>query len=169
MLRQPEERIRNAIPAGTRHAVAINYHFLRASSAGRFHLRAHERPARFAEQLAALAGDFTFLTCRDLYDQTRDTSEPGVLIAFDDGARSVSGVALPLRRNRDATATVLVRTQPYLEGKLLQVQKVEYLMSALELDGFQRAFYAELERRFPGGVEREPPGFRRRLPLLPLR
>jgi hypothetical protein len=43
------------MPAGTRRAVAINYHFVRASSAGRFQLRAHERPARFAEQLAALA------------------------------------------------------------------------------------------------------------------
>jgi peptidoglycan/xylan/chitin deacetylase (PgdA/CDA1 family) len=154
-----EERISATMPAATRRAVAINYHFVRASSSGRFQLRAHERPARFAEQLAALAGNFTFLACRDLYDESRDASAPGVLITFDDGAKDVSEVALPLLRNCDATATVLVCSKPYLEGKLLQVHKVEYLMSALGLDGFQRAFYAELERRFPGGVEREPLDF----------
>ena len=150
-----EERVSATMPAGTLRAVAINYHFVRASSAGRFQLRAHERPARFAEQLATLAGGFTFLACRDLYDGSRDASEPGVLITFDDGAKDVSEVALPLLRNRDATATVLVCSKPYLEGKLLDIQKVEYLMSALGLGGFQRAFYEELERQFPGGVERQ--------------
>jgi len=154
-----EERASATMPAGTRRAVAINYHFVRASSAGRFQLRAHETPARFAEQLAALAGDFTFLACRDLYDESRDASEPGVLITFDDGAKDVSEVALPLLRNRDATATVLVCSKPYLEGKLLDIQKVEYLMSALGLGGFQRAFYEELGRQFPGGVERQPLDF----------
>ena len=143
------------MPSGFRHAVAINYHFVHEPSAGRFQLRAHERPVRFAEQLAALSEDFTFLACRDLYDESRDASEPGVLITFDDGAKDVADVALPLLRNRDATATVLVCSMPYLEGRLLQIQKVEYLMSALGLDGFMRAFYEELERKNPRGVERE--------------
>ena len=106
-----------------------------------------------------LADDFTFLTCRDLYDESHDAGAPGVLITFDDGARDVFEVALPLLRNRGATATVLVCSKPYLEGKLLQIQKVEYLMSALGLDGFHRAFYVELDRRFPGDVEREPLDF----------
>ncbi len=147
------------MPTGACDAVAINYHFVRAASAGRFQLRAHERPARFAGQLAALAGDFTFLACRDLYDEGRDDALPGVLITFDDGAKDVSEVALPLLQERDATATVLVCSKPYLEGKLLQIQKVEYLMSALGLEGFRSAFYEELERQFPGDVEREPLDF----------
>ena len=66
MASDAEERTSTTMPAGTRHAVAINYHFVRAPRAGRFQLRAHERPARFEAQLAVLAGDFTFLACRDL-------------------------------------------------------------------------------------------------------
>jgi len=146
--------------AGTRNLIAINYHFLRPSLAGRFKLRAHETPERFAQQLAALRGDFSFLACRDLYDASgNDASDPGVLITFDDGARDVSEFALPLLRSCDATATVLVCSKPYLEHKLLQIQKVEYLMSALGLEGFHRAFYQELERQLPGDVEREPMDF----------
>lgn len=147
------------MPTGNPSAVAINYHFVRAPGAGRFRLRAHERPERFDEQLAVLARDFTFLACRDLYDEGRRGTRPGVLITFDDGARDVTEVALPLLAKHGATATVLVCSKPYLEGRLLQVQKVEYLISALGLEDFRRAFYEELERRFPEGVEREPLDF----------
>jgi peptidoglycan/xylan/chitin deacetylase (PgdA/CDA1 family) len=140
-------------------AVAINYHFVRASNPGRFRLRAHERSERFDAQLAQLAERFAFLRCRDLF--ARDGREPGVVITFDDGARDVFEQALPLLQRHGATATAFVCSRPYLEGRLLQIQQVEYLMSELGLEGFRRAFYAELERRFPGEVERESLAFAR--------
>jgi len=140
-------------------AVAINYHFVRASNPGRFRLRVHERSERFDAQLAQLAERFAFLRCGDLF--APDGCEPGVAITFDDGARDVFEQALPLLRRHAATATAFVCTRPYLEGRLLQIQKVEYLMSELGLEGFRRAFYAELERRFPGEVERESLAFAR--------
>ena len=142
-----EERTSATMPAGTRRAVAINYHFVRASSAGRLQLPAHETPARFAEQLAALAGDFTFLACRDLYDESRDASEPGVLITFDDGAKDVSEVALPLLRNRDATATVLVCSKPYLEGKLLDMWTDQLRPTDLFIDDDDIVFICDLADR----------------------
>jgi peptidoglycan/xylan/chitin deacetylase (PgdA/CDA1 family) len=100
-----------------------------------------------------------FLACRDLYDEKLDRSAPSVLITFDDGAVDVCEVALPLLQDCNATATVLICSKPYLEGKLLQIQQVEYLMCKLGLDGFRLAFYQELERQFPRGVEREPLDF----------
>jgi peptidoglycan/xylan/chitin deacetylase (PgdA/CDA1 family) len=138
--------------------VAINYHFVRASNPGRFRLRAHERCERFDAQLAQLAGRFAFLRCGDLF--TRADGSPGIVISFDDGARDVFEQALPLLQRHGATATAFVCSRPYLEGRLLQIQKVEYLMSELGLEGFRRAFYGELERRF-GDVERESLAFSR--------
>src|SRR5262245_15080115 len=148
----------HTMSTGTR-AVAINYHFLRDANPGRFRLRVHERTQRFDAQLAQLAGRFEFLRCRDLFGQ--DPAPTGVLITFDDGARDVFEQALPVLRRHGATATAFVCSRPYLEGRLLQIQKVEYLISELGLERFRQAFYAELERRFPGDVERESLAFAR--------
>ena len=137
-------------------AVAVNYHYVRSASPGRFRLRAHERVTRFAEQVASLAERFDLLRCRDLFGADRGGGRPRVLITFDDGARDVFEHALPVLERHGATATVFVCSTPYTEGRLLQVAKVEYLISELGLEAFRRAFYAELSRRFPDPVEREP-------------
>jgi peptidoglycan/xylan/chitin deacetylase (PgdA/CDA1 family) len=141
---------------GVPRALAINYHFLRHRSAGRFVLRAHERPERFDEQLTQLAREFRFGRVRDLLSDTEQASEPPrILLTFDDGAGDVIHHALPLLQRHGATASVFVCAQPYLEGRLLEIQKVEFLMQNLGLARFRAAFYAELERQFPAGVERD--------------
>lgn len=147
------------MPAQAGQQLAIIYHFVRDPGPGRFRLRAHERPERFEAQIAQLARRFTFLRCRDLLDPARDPSQPGVLVTFDDGARDVAHHALPILRRHGATATAFVCSKPYLEGRLLAIQKVEFLISQMGLEGFRRAFSDELERRHPGGVERESLAF----------
>jgi len=136
-----------------RRAVSINYHFVRPPGRGRFQLRAHERPDRLEAQLRQLAEHFEFARCRELFDG--DPSEPRVLVTFDDGALDVVREALPALQRHDATATAFICSRPYVEQRLLQIQRVEYLISALGLERLARAFYEELERRFPGPVERE--------------
>jgi peptidoglycan/xylan/chitin deacetylase (PgdA/CDA1 family) len=147
------------MPSASSRALAVNYHFVRSQSQGRFRLRAHERVARFAEQVASLSKRFDFHRCRDLVAAERDGARPSALITFDDGARDVFEHALPVLERYRATATVFVCSKPYTDGRLLQVAKVEYLMSELGLEAFRRAFYAELARRFPDPVEREPLDF----------
>jgi peptidoglycan/xylan/chitin deacetylase (PgdA/CDA1 family) len=144
---------------GLRRAVAINYHFLRGRSGGRFELRAHERPERFGQQLARLSREFRFCRVSDLLDPERDLPASNIVLTFDDGAKDVAEHALPLLERHGATATVFVCAQPYLEGRLLEIQKIEFLMRQLSLAGFREAFYAELEHQFPNGVEREPLDF----------
>jgi peptidoglycan/xylan/chitin deacetylase (PgdA/CDA1 family) len=143
------------MPSGSSRALSVNYHFVRSASRGRFRLRAHERVARFEEQVAELSKRFDFLRSRDLLSADRDGARPRVLITFDDGARDVFEHALPVLERYGATATVFVCSKPYTEGRLLQVAKVEYLISELGLEAFRGAFYAELSRRFPDPVERE--------------
>jgi len=144
---------------GDRRAVAINYHFIRSRNGTRFGLRAHERPERFGQQLACLSREFRFCRVRDLVDPERELPASNIVLTFDDGAKDVAKEAVPLLERHGATATVFVCAQPYLEGRLLEIQKIEFLMRKLSLARFREAFYAELERQFPKGVEREPLGF----------
>ena len=142
-----------------RRAVSINYHFVRSRNRERFRLRAHERPERFAQQLASLSREFSFCRVRELVDPERDLPAFNVVLTFDDGAKDVAAEAQALLERHGATATVFVCTQPYLEGRLLEIHKIEFLMQELSLARFREAFYAELERQFPKGVEREPLDF----------
>jgi peptidoglycan/xylan/chitin deacetylase (PgdA/CDA1 family) len=142
-----------------RRAVSVNYHFLRTASPSRFALRAHETPERFDAQLAQLSKRFPFCRAGELIDPTRDVAESSVMLTFDDGARDVVTWALPLLEKHNATASIFVCAQPYLEGKLLEIQKIEFLMKKLGINGFRGAFYAEYERVFGGEIEREPLDF----------
>jgi peptidoglycan/xylan/chitin deacetylase (PgdA/CDA1 family) len=143
----------------TRRAVAIGYHFVRTQNGERFALRAHERPERFERQVARLAREFRFCRVCDLVDPERDLPASNIVLTFDDGAKDVVQEAAPLMERHGATGTVFVCAQPYVETRLLEVQKIEFLMRELSLSRFRKAFYAELERQFPGGVEREPLDF----------
>ena len=142
-----------------RTAVAINYHFLRPDASGRFRLRAHERPERFAAQIAGLAARFPFCRVSDLVNPDAAVPEATVLITFDDGACDVATEAAPVLRRHAVPATLFVCARPYLEGRLLDIQKIEFLMHELGVARFRSGFYEELGRRFPRDVEREPLDF----------
>jgi len=102
-------------------ALAINYHFVRPRSSGRFALRAHERPDRFDQQLSQLAREFRFGRLRDLLVEAQpEAAPPRVVLTFDDGARDFVCHALPLLERYGATASVFVCAQPYLEGRLFR-------------------------------------------------
>jgi peptidoglycan/xylan/chitin deacetylase (PgdA/CDA1 family) len=143
------------MPNVDRSAIIIAYHFLRARSSGRFQLRAHETPERFRAQVAQVAKRFPVCSTRALVDPDSGLTGPQVAIHFDDGAGDVARNALPILRDAGVTATVFICARPYVDGRLLGVQKIEYLVHRLGLGNFRKAFYAEIERRCPGGLERE--------------
>jgi peptidoglycan/xylan/chitin deacetylase (PgdA/CDA1 family) len=134
--------------------ISINYHFLRTEGSHRFALRAHEKPDRFQGQLEQLAKTFRFCQVRDLADPTADPEEPRVAITFDDGAKDVILDVAPLLEKARATASIFVCSQPLLDGKLLGVQKIEFLMHKLGVERFRDAFYSGLARLFPGEIAR---------------
>jgi len=143
------------IDVGDRYAVAINYHFVRTKGLGTFQLRAHERPDRFEEQLARLSENFMFCRARDLVDPSLELPESNVVLTFDDGVSDVGRFVLPCLEKYGVKATVYVCSKPYLERRLLDVHKIEFLMTRLGVDRFRDAFYRELQTQFPRGVERE--------------
>lgn len=135
--------------------VVVVYHFLRCSNFGQFKLRAHETPDRFRAQVSQIANRFPVCGTRELLDPNRDLAGPQVVIHFDDGASDVLREALSVLGEYGVTATVFVCSRPYLEGRLLSIQKIEYLIRRLGLDGLRKAFYTELTRRFSDDVARE--------------
>jgi peptidoglycan/xylan/chitin deacetylase (PgdA/CDA1 family) len=143
------------VSAPLRRAVSVNYHFLRTAAPSQFALRAHETPERFDAQLAQISKRFPFCRADELVDLTREAPEASVILTFDDGARDVAAWALPLLEKHGATASIFVCAQPYLEGRLLEIQKIEFLMKKLGVDGFRDAFYAGYERLFGAEIERE--------------
>ncbi len=141
--------------APLRRAVSINYHFLRTTAPSQFALRAHETPERFDAQLAQISKRFPFCRADQLVDPTRELPDSSVMLTFDDGARDVTTWALPLLEKHGATASIFVCAQPYLEGRLLEIQKIEFLMKKLGIDAFRDAFYASYEHLFGTEIERE--------------
>ena len=138
-----------------RYAVAIAYHFLRPADGFRFRVPAAESPERFAVQIGALQENFSFCRSRELTDPKAELGESNIMIHFDDGSKDVSSFAAQILRQFGVTATVFVCAQPYTEGRMLAVHKIMILMAHLGLDRFRQAFYAELERQNPKGVDRD--------------
>jgi carbamoyltransferase len=144
------------IDIGERYGIAINYHFLRPSLEGLpFKVAAAESPKRFAEQLSALRENFTFCRCKDLVDPSLNLPESNILITFDDGLKDVIRFAVPVLKRFGIPATFFVCAQPYAEGRILTVQKIQFLMSRLGLKDFRKTFDAEMVKQNPAGVERQ--------------
>lgn len=145
-----------AIEIGERYGIAINYHFLRPPAVHlSFQAGAAETPERFAGQLARLRETFTFCRCRDIADANANLPESAILITFDDGLRDVIRFAAPVLKRYGVPATVFVCAQVYTEHRVLPVHKIQFLMSHLGMDRFRQAFYAELEKQHPKGLERD--------------
>jgi carbamoyltransferase len=145
------------IEIGERYAVAINYHDVRpAQPPARLSFGPHETPERLAGQVKALKEKFSFCRVRDLVDPKADLPESTVILTFDDGLRSVNEHTLPVLRSSGTTASIYVCALPYVEQRVLDVQKIQLLTAKLGRERFQRAFAEELARQNARGVEREP-------------
>lgn len=139
-----------------RYAVAINYHFVRPSVNGvQFRVPAAVTPEQLAGQLATLKENFDFCRCRDLADPKADLPESSILITLDDGASDVVKFAAPVLKQYGVPASIFVCAQPYTEGRVLSVHKVQILMAHLGTEKFRAAFYAELERQSAKEIVRD--------------
>jgi asparagine synthase (glutamine-hydrolysing) len=146
----------SAADSAERYGVAINYHFVRPRKDGlSVKISASETRERLEEQIAQLSKSFSFCRCSDLADAKANSPGANVLINFDDGLKDVIKYAQPILKRFAVPATLFVCALPYTENRILPVQKIQLLMAYLGLRKFRQAFYAELKRQNPGGVERD--------------
>ena len=139
-----------------RYGVAINYHFVRPRKDSlSVKISAAETRERLEEQIAQLSQSFNFCRCSDLISTGPDISSANVLVNFDDGLKDVIKYVHPILKRFSVRATLFVCALPYVENRILPVQKVQLLMAYLGLKKFRQAFYCELDRQNPKGVARE--------------
>jgi peptidoglycan/xylan/chitin deacetylase (PgdA/CDA1 family) len=68
----------------------------------------------------------------------------GYLVTFDDGLRSVFYHAVPLLRKHSAPAIIFCCAQPYVEKRVLNVQKTHLLQGRWGWDGFEKRLMTAL-------------------------
>ena len=73
-----------------------------------------------------------------------DGARTGFLVTFDDGMRGVIENALPVLDRYRMSAIVFCCSQPYLEKRVLNVQKTHLLRESWGWDGFRARFMAAL-------------------------
>ncbi|WP_340117705.1 polysaccharide deacetylase family protein [Pelagibius sp. 7325] len=131
--------------------LVVNYHYCQPPDNGVFSGMTSVRPDKFAAQVDSMRARFRPLRASDL-----PAAESGFLITFDDGTRDVFEHALPILKAAAVPAVIYCCSQPVLEGRVLDVQKVHMLQSRLGRERFRRAFL-DLLAELPNGGERDDP------------
>jgi carbamoyltransferase len=143
------------IEISDRHAAIINYHDIRRQQPGPYPLGALVRPEQLMGQIERLRDKFEFARARDLVDPESQLSESSIVLTFDDGLIGVFAHAFRVMQGLAIPGTVYVCALPYVEKRLLNVQKIQLLLRHLGLERFRAIFYEELDRRYPRGVDRD--------------
>jgi peptidoglycan/xylan/chitin deacetylase (PgdA/CDA1 family) len=89
------------------------------------------------------------------------------VITVDDGLADVVRHASPVLRRHGATATFYVSALPYVEQRVLMVQKIQLLHAKLGLERFRAAFGEELARQRSGGFEPDAMDYARGVRFYP--
>lgn len=126
-------------------AVILNYHYISpAANGARVALRG-VTAKNFALQARALSERYDPLEIRALptlidWHSTRTQC----LVTFDDGDRRVFSEALPHLLRHGVSALIFCCSEPYLERRVLNVQKIHLLQGVWGWGGFEDKFNAAL-------------------------
>ena len=140
-------------PAQVSKALIVNYHYCRAETPDR---RARGiSPDAFDRHLAAISKICEPIHIQDLpLAQNNGSEKVGCVFTFDDGTRDVFDNALPLIAKHRVSSIVFCCSQPYLEKRVLNVQKTHLLQELWGWHGFRVRFMAALSDD-PDGSARE--------------
>ena len=139
-------------PCAVSRALIVNYHYCRPTPEnGR--APAGVLPEMFDRHMERIAAHFRPLAAGCLPLPAGDEGT-GCLVTFDDGIRDVFEHALPVVARRRVASAVFCCSQPYVEKRVLNVQKTHLLQKSWGWEGFRVRFMAALDQD-PEGSERE--------------
>lgn len=140
-------------PTQVSKALIVNYHYCRAETPAR--PGRGIAPDALDRHLAALCDRCEPIDIQDLpLTETNASEKVGCVVTFDDGTRDVIDYALPLLTRHRLSSIVFCCSQPYLEKRVLNVQKTHLLEELWGWDGFRVRFMAALSED-PDGARRE--------------
>jgi peptidoglycan/xylan/chitin deacetylase (PgdA/CDA1 family) len=129
-------------------ALIVNYHYCQPPGNGVLSGMAGVRPDALTRQLKALKADtcpMRLVEVAGMGSRRAHSPDMASLITFDDGTKDVIDHALPLLREAGVPAVIFCCSQPLLEKRVLDVQKIHLLQSRLGFTGFRAKFMAVLE------------------------
>lgn len=124
----------------------INYHYVLPNGRSTFSGLQGVRVDDFAQHLINLKDKFNSpRTVMLPLTQENAESDLNFLITFDDGIQEISDHVLPLLKKNKLTAIIFCCSQPYLENRVLNVQKTHLLQGRWGWQRFQNKFEAALD------------------------
>lgn len=138
----------------SKRALIVNYHYCSPEHDATLGLKGITSQA-FDRQLSELSNCLDPLAVRDLpFEISEKSGKTGYLISFDDGLRDVLSHALPIVRKYSAAAIIFCCALPYLEGRVLNVQKSHLLQWRWGWRDFRAKFLCALSDD-PEGSQRD--------------
>lgn len=123
----------------------VNYHYIVPIRGQVFPGLRGVTPEEFERQLITLNRHFSPGTSEPLSLLTEDCPENlRYLVTFDDGCQALLDWAMPLLRRHGVPAIIFCCSQPYLEHRVLNVQKTHLLQGRWGWGRFQEKFQAAL-------------------------
>ncbi|MEG3618581.1 polysaccharide deacetylase family protein [Magnetovibrio sp. PR-2] len=121
-------------------ALSVIYHYSHPREGYDFPgLHGVESPI-FAKHVQGLKEHFEMVDCSDLMDKPSQSGRLKACITFDDGIVDVERYVRPTLKAEGVPAIVFCCSQPLMEGKVLNVQKIHLMISKLGFDQFSKEF-----------------------------
>jgi peptidoglycan/xylan/chitin deacetylase (PgdA/CDA1 family) len=146
----------NSLPS---RILAINYHYCRLPINGKWPGLKGVTPSALEYQLTQAAMICTPFHLNAIESPARkvEPGKLGFLITFDDGMSEIVNYALPIVNKYSFPSIIFCCAMPYVEGKVLNVQKSHLLQGRWGWDGFRRKFMSALEDDAEGRCRDESP------------
>lgn len=127
--------------------LGVNYHYCAPSDGEHWPGMKGVTPIEFERQLVSLSQHYTYFDLGDLPLIPNESSSEasGCLITFDDGMVDVVKSAKPVLNKYRFPAIIFCCALPYVEQRVLNVQKTHLLHGRWGWEGFRIRFMAALE------------------------
>lgn len=135
-------------PVATQPAklLIVNYHYCVPENGWCFSGLRGVSPETFDMHLAALQHSYEAVKPVELpLDKTGRIDSIGYLVTFDDGSKDIFEYAVPLLKKYHTPTLLFCCSEPYLDGRVLNVQKTHLLQGVWGWDGFRKKFMSVLE------------------------
>ena len=125
----------------------IMYHYVRALNESRYPLIKGLDLKLFRNQIQFLKNKYNFISCNDLIDSIEgksDIPENSVLLTFDDGYIDHYTNVLPILLENDIKAFFSMPGKILAEGKVLDVNKIHFILSSMKIEGLVQTLFEKL-------------------------
>jgi len=126
-------------------ALIVNYHYCTPKNGWHFSGLDGVTPQVFNRQIKLLQNNYEAISPEVMpFKNINSSSEIGYMVTFDDGTKDIYEYAIPFLKKYHISALFFCCSAPYLEGRVLNVQKTHLLKGKWGWNVFQKRFLSAL-------------------------